>query len=82
MTVTPTSRRLLETVRGIGRCDCYRSLPALAWSPDGTRIAVTRPRDASTGGPVWSVRRNGTDWRQDVAWGFDNRLAWQPAVSG
>jgi RNA polymerase sigma-70 factor (ECF subfamily) len=80
-TVTPSSHPLLEVVEVIGRCDCYRSAPALAWSSDGTRIAVSKPSNSSSGGPVWSVRRDGTGWRQDVAGAFGNRLAWQPVVS-
>ena len=78
MTVTPTSDPLLETVRVLGDCTCYHALPSLAWSPDGTRIAVSLPTDTASGGPIWSVRRDGSGWRRESAGGFDNRLAWQP----
>lgn len=78
MTVTPTSDPLLETVKVLGTCTCYHALPSLAWSPDGTRIAVSLPSDTEEGGPIWSVRRDGTGWHKEAAGAFDNRLAWQP----
>lgn len=55
------------------------SLLAVAWSPDGTRIAATctdktiRIWDVTSGVTVASYR-TGKEWMSDLAWSADNRL--------
>jgi hypothetical protein len=66
----------------IDRCVCAGYLPAIAWSPDVPRLLVTGPGSVSgSGGPIWSVGRDGSSWSREVSGTFGDGLAWQPPVS-
>jgi WD40-like Beta Propeller Repeat len=85
-----TSARLtLETVAVLGKplttplrlldiCTCRGFAGGIAWSPDGTRIAVSGVDRVSVGRDVWSSSRDGNSWRREVD-GATGPIAWQPA---
>ncbi len=81
-TVTTAGDPLVTDVHVIDRCVCSGYLPAIAWSPDGSRLLVTGPGSApGSGGAIWSVGRDGSSWRREVAGTFGDGLAWQPPVT-
>lgn len=77
-----------ELSRYVGGCYCLNvSPPAVAWSPDGSLIAVNvvdngrrDTKGAARNAGVHVVRPDGTGWRQltteSATWG----LAWQPSM--
>jgi Tol biopolymer transport system component len=79
MTV-PTDGGRPQEVHSLGRCACIRSFPAVTWSPDGQRIAVTRARHVLVGGPAYSVRPDGSDWRRVAGGSYQDRLVWRPVT--
>lgn len=73
-----------QAVHEIGRCYCIQYSPAVSWSPDGERLAVTQagiPRASQIGGSVYTVRPDGTDWTLLAHGTYQDRLAWQPPVT-
>lgn len=83
MTVPATGGRP-QVVHPIGACYCIRYEPAVGWSPDGRRIAVTLagiPHPDQVGGALYTVRPDGSDWRLYAAGHFQDRIAWQPVIS-
>lgn len=69
-------------VHELGEC-CIRDYPAIAWSPDGRLLAATYhpPKSHYVGGPVYTVRPDGTGWRLLLRGLYDSRLAWQPVLT-
>ena len=76
-TVTTVGKPLVSPVRVLDICTCSRFAGGIAWSPDGTRIAVAAVRRSATGTGVWSALRDGSGWRREAA-PATGRVAWQP----
>jgi dipeptidyl aminopeptidase/acylaminoacyl peptidase len=60
-----------------GKCRCVGLVPGLAWSPDGTRIALVVPGAGVSGTALWVIDADGSDMTllaEEVA----PPLAWQP----
>ena len=84
LVTVPTNGGSPHVLHATGRCYCIRYFPAVAWSPDGTRIAVTlsgTPVRSQVGGSVYTIRTDGTDWRLLANGHYQDRLAWQPVVT-
>lgn len=80
----PTDGGPARVLHQVGQCYCIRYFPAVTWSPDGQRVAVTMsgtPRRSQVGGAVYTLRSDGSDWRLLRGGSFQDRLAWQPTVS-
>jgi hypothetical protein len=81
-TVTTVGDPLVTDVHMIDRCVCADYVPGVAWSPDSNRLLVTGVgRAQGSGGPVFSVLRDGSVWRLDEPGSYGHGLAWQPPVS-
>lgn len=61
-----------------GRCFCIELWPGLAWSPDGTQMALVIPGPGKDPYGLYVVNEDGTGLRllREGAWG---RPAWRPA---
>jgi hypothetical protein len=81
LTTIRTDGSDLRRIRTAGRCDdCLHPVqPAVAWSPDGTLIALATPHSepfAPQG--VFVMRPDGSDVRQLSSGMYGATLAWQP----
>ena len=76
MTTRPDGSDLVA-VHDAGWCECDRTgPPSVAWSPDGTQLAVaTADLGEDTG--VYTVRPDGSHWTLRMT-GYWSRLTWQP----
>ncbi len=54
------------------------SFPALAWSPDSSKIAIAPDNDVIKGDGIFVVNRDGTDLRQVTTLHFYSTMAWSP----
>jgi hypothetical protein len=79
-TVTTQDDPRSSLLRTLDICTCRAYAPGIAWSPDGTRLATTLKRAGSAGGPLSSLRRDGTGWRPEADGTFTGRVAWQPLI--
>ena len=81
VTVVETDGSIPTEIVQVGRCYCLGFLPGLAWSPDGTRMALVIPAPGTGGGSandgLYVMDADGTDLRlvRERAWG---RPAWRP----
>jgi Tol biopolymer transport system component len=74
----------IRVVHEVGRCYCIRFFPAVTWSPDGQKLAVTlsgAPVRSQVGGSVYTVRPDGTDWQLLRDGHYQDALAWQPVFT-
>ena len=83
LVIVPTDGGPSRILHQVGQCYCMRYFPAVTWSPDGQRIAVTlsgTPRRSQVGGAVYTIRSDGSDWKLLLGGYFQDRLAWQPPL--
>ena len=79
-TVTALGKPISTPLRVLDICTCRGFAGGLAWSPDGSRIAVSGVGRVSVGRGVWSAARDGNGWRREAG-GASGPIAWQPVVT-
>lgn len=78
--VTTVGQPLVSPVRVLDICTCRAFAGGLAWSPDGSRIAVAGVSRSAIGTGIWSTLRDGSGWRREAA-PATGRIAWQPVTN-
>src|SRR6185436_8898125 len=70
------------------RLEEFDSVEALAWSPDGTRIAMLREiggeggtQDGDWTSTIWTLAPDGSDLRRITTSGRETGLSWSPDSS-
>jgi hypothetical protein len=79
-TVNVLGKPMSTPLRVLDICTCRAFAGGIAWSPDGSRIAVSGVGRVSVGRSVWSTVRDGTGWRHEAG-GATGPIAWQPSVT-